>query len=481
MGEIRVRFAPSPTGSLHVGAARTALFNFLFARSNKGKFILRIEDTDTERSKKIYEDEIIASLKWLGIDWDEGPDVGGPYGPYRQSQRLELYRNYAHNLLKKGLAYYCYCSEDELVQRRRERIESKRSIGYDGRCRDLSPDKRKEYESQGRKPIIRFKVEKESPKVRVEDLLKGKLEFDIIEISDFTILRSDGVATYNLAVVVDDIEMGITHIIRGDEHISNTPRQVLLYEAFGKSPPAFCHLPIILAEDGSKLSKRHGAVSISYYRDIGFLPEAVVNYLCLLGWSPPDGSEIFTLSEIIEKFTLNKIGTSPAIFDFKKFKWLNGTYIKKMDSKSIVTFVLPYLDKEGLLKEDKILRNLEGLIDLIKSRVEFLSQIPKEAHPYFDSNFEILPEAETLLRIAKSKEIFSALLHDIDEIDFEPEVIKCFILSKGKEMGISGKSLFMPIRAALIGTCSGPEVHLIMHVLGRDECKRRFKKALDFE
>jgi len=346
MEEIRVRFAPSPTGPLHIGGARSALFNYLLARRNKGKFILRIEDTDLERSSRESERNILDSLKWLGIDWDEGPDVGGPYGPYRQTERLEKYREFAERLLQAGQAYYCYCTEEEIEARRQEFISRGELPRYNGRCSNLTEEERQEFIKQGRKPAVRFRVPHDQ-EIVINDLVRGQVTFESNGIGDFVIVKSDGIPTYNFAVVVDDYLMKISHVIRAEEHLSNTPRQVLLYRALGLPEPQFAHISLILGEDRSKMSKRHGATSVIQYQELGYLPEALVNFLALLGWSPEGEEEILSKEDLIMKFSLDRVAKNPAVFDQEKLYWLNGMYIRQSSMERLLGLALPLLQKAG--------------------------------------------------------------------------------------------------------------------------------------
>ena len=351
MEKIRVRFAPSPTGYLHIGNARTALFNWLFARHYGGCFILRIEDTDTDRHVAEAEGLIIQDLKWMGLDWDEGPDKGGPYGPYRQSDRLDIYQSYAQKLVESGRAYYCYCTPEELEASRQKMLASGQTPQYDGRCLHLSDEQKKEFEKEGRRPSVRFRTLGDA--VVVNDLIRGEVSFDGQTIGDFIILRSDGRAAYNFAVVIDDIQMEITHVLRGEDHLSNTPRQVLIYQALGFNPPQFGHMPMILGPDRTRLSKRHGATSVVSYREKGYLPEAINNYLALLGWSSPDEEEILPQEKLVQKFTVDRISRSAAIFDLTKLNWMNGNYIREAELDRITRLCIPFLKEKGYLAQGR--------------------------------------------------------------------------------------------------------------------------------
>jgi glutamyl-tRNA synthetase len=347
--EVRVRFAPSPTGYLHIGGARTALYNWLLARHYGGKFILRIEDTDRNRYVPDALTDIMASLRWLGMDWDEGPEAGGDYGPYLQSERLELYQKYAEQLISEGKAYRCFCTAERLDQLRKEQEAAKQSSGYDRHCLNLTAEERRELESSGARSVVRFKIP--PGRTLVYDQLRGELDFDNKTIDDFVLLKSDGFPTYHLANIIDDHLMKITHVMRGDEWLVSTPRHILLYQAFGWEPPKFAHLPIFLAPGGGKLSKRHGATSVKEYRDKGYLPEAVINFLLLLGWNPGTDQEMFSLEEAAKSFTLERINVSPVAFSTEKLDWFNGVYIRSLSTDDLAKRCLPYLQQAGLLAD----------------------------------------------------------------------------------------------------------------------------------
>jgi len=343
---VRVRFAPAPTGLLHIGNARTALFNHLFAKRHRGTFILRIEDTDTERSADISIEHILEDLRWLGIQWEEGPDRGGRVGSYRQSERLSLYVDHAEGLLREGQAYKCYCSPERLESLRKEQLSKGKMPRYDGRCLSLSEGEISRMESEGQRPVLRFHVKRGS--IIFEDIVHGRMNFDAEGIGDFIILRSDGMAAYNFACVIDDHHMQITHVIRGDDHLSNTPRQILVYQALAWQPPIFAHHPLILGSDRSPLSKRHGATAVSQYRDEGFLPEALLNYLVLLGWTPPSGEEVLPMERIIEEFSLSALSRNAPIHSRKKLEWLNSIYLREKNEDQLSELLLPYLVKAGV-------------------------------------------------------------------------------------------------------------------------------------
>ncbi|MDI6735710.1 MAG: glutamate--tRNA ligase [bacterium] len=482
--KVRVRFAPSPTGYLHLGGARTALFNWLFARHNNGAFILRIEDTDLERNEEINVGTIISSLKWLGLEWDEGPEVGGAFGPYRQQERLQIYWEYAAQLLQIGAAYYCYCSEEELEAKRKLAIHTKGVTGYDGKCRHLTNDQKLAFESEGRKPTIRFEIpvlsqtESGSGKIVVNDLIREEVEFSPEVLPDFVIIRSDGVAAYNFAVVIDDYLMKITHVIRGEDHLSNTPKQILLYQALGFDLPQFAHLPMILGPDGARFSKRHGATSVEAYQELGYLPEAMINYLALRGWSPPElDKEICSMEELTKDFSLERVVKSPAIFNLEKLNWMNGHYIRNTDLIRLTKLAIPYLKKKGCVTCCGDFEWLTTVVDLVASHLNCLSEITGQVDFIFNPKVILEDEAKEVLKGEKAANVldcFSKMLDRMDEL--VPEKIAEMIKAVGKETGSKGKELFMPIRAKLTGKIHGPELPKIIAVLGKEVCLKRIKK-----
>jgi glutamyl-tRNA synthetase len=343
---VRVRFAPSPTGYLHVGGARTALYNYLFARGQGGTFVLRIEDTDAARSTDESVTAILDSMRWLGLEWDEGPDVGGPFGPYFQSQRRDLYRRWADALLESGRAYRCYCTAAELEARREQQLARGEPPRYDVRCRGLDESQRSALEAEGRTPAVRFALP-DAGETAWDDVVRGRVAFQNDQLDDFVALRSDGLPTYNFACVVDDHAMEITHVVRGDDHISNTPRQILLYQALGWTPPAFAHVPMILGSDGTRLSKRQGAVSVAAYRELGYLPSALDNFLALLGWAFDGKRELFTLDELVRSFQLERVGSNPAVFNLQKLEWINAQHLKMLTEEQRVALARAYLESRG--------------------------------------------------------------------------------------------------------------------------------------
>ncbi len=462
---VRVRFAPSPTGHLHIGGARTALFNWLFARHNSGAFILRIEDTDTTRSTEEYIEAIIESMKWLKLDWDEGP--------YRQTDRFDIYRSYVERLLKEGKAYRCYCTQEELEQRRQEALAQGKQPKYDGRCRNLTepmPD---------RTSAARFKMPQEGRTV-VNDLIKGVVEFDNNQLEDLIIMRSNSTPTYNFVVVVDDIDMKITHIIRGDDHLNNTPKQIHIYKAFGWEPPQFGHLPMILGADKTRLSKRHGATSVIAYKDMGYLPDALVNYLVRLGWSYGD-QEVFTKEELIKYFSLENIGKSAAVFNPEKLLWLNNQYIIKEDAKNLAEMVIPFLVEEGIISEGQQL-DMEWLskaVNSLKERVHTLIELACSLRYYISEYVEIDPKAkekflkpENIKHLSELKELLSGL-SDFTAVEIE-KLFHVFV----EKHGIKLSSIAQPVRVAITGGIASPGLFEVLELVEKDKVLKRLSKVI---
>jgi len=472
----RVRFAPSPTGDLHVGNARTALFNWLFARHTGGRFVLRVEDTDRDRDSDVCERNILADLKWLGLAWDEGPDRGGPFGPYRQSERLDIYGKHLDRLRRKGLVYPCYCTEEELDAERATLIARKMMPRYLGKCRDLDAGGRARLESEGRKPAFRFRVMQGFMEFR--DLIRGPMRFDCEDIGDFIIVRSTGVPAYNFAVVVDDHLMGITHVIRGEDHLSNTAIQLMLYGAFEYDPPAFAHHALILGRDHKKLSKRHGAVAVREFRAQGFLPEALINYLSLLGGSFAGAREVLSADEIIGAFSMDRVGKSGAVFDEGKLRWLNSIYIRNARPEDLLARSFPFLREAGLDCESVDPAWLRSVLEALRPNLATLADIGDYLDIFVEEKFRVLPEAATILGATESKKVLTALADALggtgekDEADFQT------VMAAVKRVtGLSGKRLFMPVRAALTGRLSGPELDRVFAVLGREVMLRRLQRA----
>lgn len=475
---MRLRFAPSPTGYVHVGNARTALFNYLHAKKHGGKLILRIEDTDIERSKKEYEEILINDFKWLGIEWDEGPDTGGGFGPYRQSERLDLYREIAHKLLDEGKAYYCFCTPEELEQERKEALSKGLPPKYSGKCRNIPPEVAKKRVESGEKAVIRFKMPQDKD-FSYNDVIRGKISFDLSLFGDFVILRSNGLPAYNFAVVVDDHYMKVDLVIRGEDHISNTPKQIKIYEALGWTPPEFGHLSMVLGPDGSPLSKRHGATSLNQFKSMGYLPEALLNYLAMLGWAPPEDNEILSKEELIKFFDVRKVSKSGAIFDYSKLNWVNRKHIAALNSIEIIKRAEEFLVKEGYINslkelDEMSLKWLSDAIDGIKTNIVTLVDVPEELKIFFEYShskeaFEELKEegGEEVLNFVK--EFFKGKGHiDIKDI--------YSLIGEAKKKGLKGKALFHPMRIIFTGKSSGIELDKFLEIMTKTE-GLKFKKT----
>jgi glutamyl-tRNA synthetase len=476
--KIRVRFAPSPTGFMHIGNARTALFNWLFARHNNGTFILRIEDTDLERSTEESITKITDALKWLSLDWDEGYEKNGEFGPYRQIERLEIYKKHTDKLLAENKAYRCFCTEEELEAKRQDALKKGFTPKYDGKCRNLTKEEIENNEKQGIKYSIRFKVPYGT--VTVNDIIRGKVEFLSQTIGDFIIVRQNGIPAYNFAVVVDDALMQITHVIRGEDHLSNTPRQILLYQAFNFFIPQFAHLPMILGMDKTRLSKRHGATSVEEYRDKGFLSQALINYLSLLGWYPEDGKEIMPIEGIIKNFSLERVGKSASVFDDVKLKWMNSIYIREMDINKITEIALPLLKQKGLVKDELNKEYLKEVINLVRGYSDTINDIPLHAELVLSdlvTDFE--EEAINLLKTDDAKTIVSTFKTEIEKLqDLTEANFKQAVSNTQKATGKKGKDLFMPIRIALTGKIHGPELNRLVPLLGKEKILKRLLKVV---
>lgn len=470
--KVRVRFAPSPTGQLHVGNARTALFNWLFARQRGGTNILRIEDTDVERSEARYEDQLISDLKWLGLDWDEGTDVGGDFGPYRQSDRMNIYHEYAERLLKEGKAYLCFCSAEELEADRKRAMAEHTSPIYSGKCRAIDPAAAQKRRANGEAAAIRLQIP-ERP-IKFHDIVHGNVEFSNEVVSDPIIVRSSGMPVYNYVVVIDDAEMKITHVIRGDDHLSNTPKQVALYEALGWPVPEFAHLSTILGADRERLSKRHGATSIANFREMGVLPEALVNYLALLGWAPTGGTrETFTPQELVKEFSLERVTPSPAVFDMQKLYWLNRHYIAQSSPERILDLAIPFFAKAGYTPEKLDASTSEWLasvIALLVPSVDKLEDLPQRAEMIFGydpARSLAAPDNAEVLAMEKTNAVISAFA---DKVESEPAAItaerfKAIVNEVKAEIGAKGKELFHPIRIVITGSHSGPEFDKLVPII----------------
>jgi len=454
----------------------------LFARRYGGTFIVRVEDTDLERSSRQSEENILDALRWLGLDWDEGVDVGGPYGPYRQMERLELYKKHADNLLNSGAAYLCYCSEEELAAEREALMAKGELPRYLGRCRDLTAAERASLEAAGRRPVVRFRVP-ENEVVLVRDLVRGDVSFEGSEIGDYIIVKSDGIPTYNFAVVVDDHTMKISHVIRAEEHLSNTPRQILLYNALGWEIPAFAHVSLILGKDRSKMSKRHGATSIEQYQNRGYLPEALANFLALLGWSPGSEEEIFSLDELKEQFTLERVAKSPAVFDLDKLNWLNGHYIRETDLERLTEMALPHLEKAGYISAPLPAEKYElvkMMVAAVRKYLSYMQETAEHVRIFFDDDVLIEnDEARGIMSGGQVKAVLQELIKRInvtvtDEI--KADEARALLKEVGRSLGLKGKQIFMPVRVALTGGTQGPDLDQVMAILGRAGIVRRLSE-----
>lgn len=469
----RVRFAPAPTGYLHLGSARTALFNWLYARHHGGTFILRIEDTDLERSREDVIEQVLASLRWLGLDWDEGPGVGGPCTPYFQSERRALHMEHAQKLLQSGRAYECFMSSDELDALRRLAEAEKRPFRYEGWHRDLSDAQIQKFRSEGRKPVIRLRVDAPAEGFVVPDLIKGETRFPAEQLDDFVIVRSDGTPAFHLANVVDDATMEITHVIRGEDHLTNTAKHQVLFDALGYERPAYGHLPMILGPDRSKLSKRHGAVSVMEYRERGYLPEAVVNVLALLGWSSADGQERFTMDELVARFDLDRCGRSGSIFDFEKTKHFNGLLIRELEPARLLELVRPYLEQLPEVDETRAL----ALVSLLQKDLNLLSDVVPAARPILEEPV-YRPELKADTAMAQAAQVMDALVPAFAALAEPSDAagVKNLFGEVGKQTGCKGKALFFPIRAALTGQFHGPSLDATACLLGKATCLDRFRR-----
>jgi nondiscriminating glutamyl-tRNA synthetase len=480
---VRVRFAPSPTGYLHIGGARTALFNWLFARHTGGTFILRIEDTDVQRSTPEALVAIIDGLKWLGIDWDEGPEVGGAYGPYNQMARLEIYQKEAQKLLEKGMLYKCFCTPEELEAMRERAREQKAAFGYDGRCRRLSQAAVDEREAKGMPYVLRLKTPSTGTTV-FNDLIRGRISFNNEELDDFIVLRSDRTPTYNFSVSVDDETMRITHVIRGEDHISNTPKQILLLRAMGLEPPQYAHVSLIHGEDGSRLSKRHGATAVGAYADMGYLPEAMFNYLALLGWSPKDDREILAWEEMVAEFEITNVVKTAAIFNPQKLVWMNGQYIRMLSDEELVERFAPFLVRAGFLNEEQVRTRHEWLVRLAhatKERLHLLTDIVPQTEFFFH---DITSYDEKGMKKHWSKPQAKKILLDLAELlektePFTDEAIEAQCKGYVEREGIKFGEVAHPARLALTGRTIGPGFFEMIELLGRETATARLRTAAE--
>lgn len=483
--KVRVRYAPSPTGYQHIGGIRTALFDYFFAKASGGDFILRIEDTDQTRSFEGALEDIYDTFEWLGIDYDEGPKKDGPYAPYIQSQRVDIYKKYAKELVDKGHAYYCYCDSERLEKVRKEKEQNKEQQGYDRRCRDLSKEEEEELKKKNPNPVIRLKVPLDGYTV-FEDIIFGRIDFDNKTLQDFVLLKSDGFPTYHLASVVDDHLMEITHVLRGQEWLPSAANHMLLFKAFNWTPPVYCHLPLIMGEDGQKLSKRHGATQVIEFKNQGYLPEALINFVILLGWSFNDKDEVFSVEQLKKIFTIDKINKSPAAFNYSKLKWFNGLYIRNMDNEKLLNLIIPYYKQKSMISENVTedeIQILRKIVPLIKERIEILADAPQISFfmfgelPEYKNWDMIIPknvEKKTVINILNdAKEILYNLGSQKDE-DLQHQLYELTA-----KHGVKAGAVFMPIRIALTGTNKSPDLFPVMNALGRDKVMFRLEKAVE--
>lgn len=480
---VRVRYAPSPTGNPHIGNIRTAMFNWLFARRHQGQFVVRVEDTDQGRITEGAVDHILDGLEWLGIDWDEGPRVGGPYGPYFQSERLECYQAAAEQLVASGNAYRCYCTPERVAELRKEQARNKQRQGYDGRCRYLSDAERAANEAAGLPYVIRFAMP-QSGVTSVEDVIRGHVEWQNELTDDFVLLKSDGFPTYHMAVVVDDHAMDISHVLRAEEWLPSTPRHVQLYRALDLPMPQFGHLPMILGSDRAKLSKRHGATSLMEYRDDGFVPEALINFMALLGWSLDGETDVMTVDTIREHFTLERVGKPAAIFDLDKLQWMNGMYLRQLDVSDLADRILPFLEGEyptDLLPIDR--DYLLRITPLVQERLKTLADAPEMLSYFFEDTLDYDP-AGLIQRGMDAEGTLTALQRAVADLsavgaaDFNHEHLEALLRATGKELELSGRQFFGALRTAITGRTATPPLFEMMEVMGRERVTQRLAAAV---
>jgi glutamyl-tRNA synthetase len=480
--KVKVRFAPSPTGDLHVGNIRTALFDWAYARHTGGTFLFRIEDTDTTRVTDEYIQAAIDTLKWLGLNWDEGPEVGGENGPYLQSQRLDIYAKWAQTFLDNKDAYHCYCSPEELEAVREEQRKANVAPGYNGHCRELSADQIAAYKAQGREAVVRMRMPDGS--TTFTDEIRGEVTFDHKFVPDFVLVRADGSPLYTLAVAVDDVLMKVTHVLRGEDLLSSTPRQIRVYQAMGvaiEDYPVFAHLPFVMGQDNAKLSKRNGEVSIAWYRQMGYLPEAICNYLALLGWSPGDDRENITMKELCELFTVEKVHSSPARFDMKKLEAINGDKIRALTIDDFLSWSLPFLKDGGIITgTDSEIALVKSALPLIQERIVTLSEVPKMLAFLFTTNFAVEAESVSKISDAASKEILTRSLAELtplatwDHASIEAALRASLI----EEMGLKPRIAFTALRIAATGSTISPPLFESMELLGKEACLARITGAI---
>ena len=475
--KIRVRFAPSPTGYLHVGGLRTALYNYFFAKHNGGKFILRIEDTDQSRKVEGAVENLIATLKWAGLEYDEGPEKDGGFGPYIQSQRLELYRRYAEQLVEQGDAYYCFCTPERLDELRKKQQEQKQSFSYDRKCRSLSPEEAKRRVLSGEPYVIRMKIPLEGS-ITFQDVIRGEVTIGYSVLDDQVLLKSDGFPTYHLAVVVDDHLMGISHVIRGEEWLSSVPKHLLLYRYFGWEAPVLAHLPLLLNPDRSKLSKRQGDVAVEEYRNKGYLKEAIVNFVALLGWNPGDDREIFTMEELIHEFTLERVGKAGAVFNIEKLNWLNQQHIRRKETKELAELLKPLMEKAGIpIADDEY---FQKVVELLKEKLTVLNDFVEYSRYFFED-----PTSYDEAGIEKHWDVntpqhLKVLMEQLASLEnFTKTSIEEKMKMVAEQFQIKPAKIIHPVRLALSGRQVGPGLYEMMEVLGKEQTLRRLKTAIE--
>mgnify|MGYP006164014507 FL=1 len=480
--EVRVRFAPSPTGDLHVGNIRTALFDWAYARHTGGKLIFRIEDTDKERVTDEYIQAAIQSLKWLGLDWDEGPEAGGEYGPYLQSERLDIYSQWSQKFLDQGDAYYCYCSSEELEERRQVQMKNNKAPGYDGKCRDLSDAQIEQYKSAGRKPVVRMRMP--NGETIFTDLIRGEVKFEHEFVPDFVLARADGSPLYTLAVAVDDVLMKITHVLRGEDLLSSTPRQIRVYQAMGITPaqyPLFAHLPFVMGQDNAKLSKRNGEVSINWYREHGYLPEAICNYLALLGWSPGDDKENISMTELVQLFTIERVNSSPARFDPKKLEAINGDKIRALTLDKFLEWALPFLIKEKVITgTPEEIAIVKSALPIIQERIITLSEIPAMLNFLFVKDFVVAPDELPKIKDEGSQQVLMVALAKIEPLSTWnhtsiEEVLRSALID---ELGLKPRIAFSALRIAVTGSHISPPLFESLELLGKERSIARIRAGI---
>lgn len=477
---VRVRFAPSPTGTLHIGGARTAIYNWAFARRMRGAFILRIDDTDPERSTPENTAQILRSLRWLGLDWDEGPEVGGASGPYFQTQRGAIYQDALERLKAAGATYPCFCTQEEL-ERKRALARSTGAVGYDRTCRGIDPDIARSRIVAGEPHVWRLAAPLDRTEIVIDDLVRGRTVFPAHVMDDLVLVRSDGTPTYNFATVVDDATMGITHVIRGDDHLANTPRQVLVYEALGYPLPRFAHLSMILGVDGKKLSKRHGATSVEAFRDAGILPDALVNYLALLGWSLDGETTVIPRETLVSAFSLDRVSKNPAVFDPDKLAWLNGVYLRALDPDRFIDAAAPWLVGAGLVTEREIEERrpwFRRLVPLVNERITKLSELPDKVSFFFIEPAIEPGKASELLDSHEGTRALEVAHRALEAVPFDEAAIEAELRGAAEQAGIKPKVLFQSVRAAVTGSTVSPPLFETLALLGKERTLARIEAAL---